>query len=88
VKTTVETLFVSGDADGATPLWFTEHAARGFLNKAEIIARGQGHTEWSDCIGRLYEKLVRTGSARTIAGSTCEPVLESYRRLRYDTCLR
>ena len=74
VKTDVETLFVSGDNDGATPLWFTERTALGFSNKAEIIARGQGHTEWSDCISRLYEQFVRTGSSRTIAGSTCEPV--------------
>lgn len=74
VKTTVETLFVSGDNDGATPLWFTEHTAPGFSNKAEIIARGQGHTEWSDCLGTLYERFVRTGSARTIAGLTCEPI--------------
>jgi hypothetical protein len=74
VKTKIETLFVSGDTDGATPLWFTEHTATGFSNKAEIIAHGQGHTEWSECIGGLYERFVRTGSARTVAGSTCEPV--------------
>jgi pimeloyl-ACP methyl ester carboxylesterase len=74
VKTTVQTLFVSGDTDGATPLWFTEHMAPGFSNKAEIIAHGQGHTEWSDCIGGLYEKFVRTGLARSVAGSTCEAV--------------
>jgi pimeloyl-ACP methyl ester carboxylesterase len=74
VKTAVETLFVSGDNDGATPLWFTEHTAPGFSNKAEIVARGQGHTEWSDCISRLCEKFVLTGLARSVAGSTCEPI--------------
>jgi pimeloyl-ACP methyl ester carboxylesterase len=74
VKTNVETLFISGDNDGATPLWFTQQVAAGFSNRAEIVARGQGHTEWSDCISRLYEQFIRTGSSRSIAASTCEPV--------------
>jgi hypothetical protein len=74
LKTAVETLFVSGDRDGATPLWFTEHSAADFSNKAEIIARGQGHTEWSDCINGVYQQFVSSGSARSIAGSTCEAI--------------
>jgi hypothetical protein len=74
IKTNVQTLFVSGDSDGATPLWFTEHIAPGFSNKAEIIARGQGHTEWSDCVSRLYEQFIRTGSAASVVRSICQPI--------------
>ena len=73
VHSAVPTLFVSGDADGATPLWFAEHVAAGFSKHVLLVARGQGHTEWSDCIARLYEKLVRSG---TVSGlnAACEPV--------------
>jgi pimeloyl-ACP methyl ester carboxylesterase len=62
VRSSVPTLFVSGDADGATPLWYTEHVAAGFSNRLQVIAKGQGHTEWSDCIAQLYARLVRGGS--------------------------
>ena len=73
VRSAVPTLFVSGDSDPATPLWFTTRVAAGFSNRAEVVVPGHGHTEWSDCIARLYERLVRSGSTAGIA-STCEPV--------------
>ena len=57
VHSEVPTLFVSGDADGATPLWYAEHVAAGFPNHVRLVARGQGHTEWSECIAQLYERL-------------------------------
>jgi pimeloyl-ACP methyl ester carboxylesterase len=62
VRSSVPTLFVSGDADGATPLWYTEHVAAGFSKRVQLIAKGQGHTEWSDCIAQLYARLVRGGA--------------------------
>jgi pimeloyl-ACP methyl ester carboxylesterase len=61
IHSEVPTLLVSGDADGATPLWYAEHVAAGLANHALAVAKGQGHTEWSDCVAQLYEKLVRTG---------------------------
>lgn len=74
VKSAVPTLFVSGDSDAATPLWFTERVAAGFSQRAEVIAAGQGHTEWSDCIARSYEQLVRDGSVRNLRDAKCDPV--------------
>jgi pimeloyl-ACP methyl ester carboxylesterase len=62
VRSDVPTLLVSGDADGATPLWYADHVAAGLPNHVQVVAVGQGHTEWSDCISRLHEGLVRSGS--------------------------
>ena len=73
IRTSVPTVFVSGDSDPATPLWFTTRVAAGFSKKAEIVVGGQGHTEWSDCINRNYERLVRSGSVESVENS-CEPV--------------
>jgi pimeloyl-ACP methyl ester carboxylesterase len=74
VQSSVPTLFVTGDADGGTPVGFTEHVAPGFSASVTVIARGQGHTEWSDCVGKLYQRLVNSGSTRELAGATCPPV--------------
>ena len=49
VQSSVPTMFVSGDTDAASPLWLTEQVAPGFSNRVEIVARGQGHTEWNEC---------------------------------------
>lgn len=73
IESAVPTLLVSGDADGATPLWYAEHVAKGLSNHALAVAKGQGHTEWGDCIARLYEQLVRSGSVIAI-NPACEPV--------------
>jgi pimeloyl-ACP methyl ester carboxylesterase len=74
VISSVPTMFVSGDSDGATPLWFMEHAGRGFEKRVEIVARGQGHTEWSDCISRLYQRFIISGSVDELMSASCEPV--------------
>ena len=74
VRSAVPTLFVSGDLDGASPLWMTEHAAPGFSNRLEIVLRGKGHTEVSDCIPALYEQFVRSGDTRGLDPSACKPV--------------
>jgi pimeloyl-ACP methyl ester carboxylesterase len=74
VKSAVPTLFVSGDSDAATPLWYTERVAQGFSQRAEIVVGGQGHTESSDCVSRLYEQLVRDGSVRKVRGAACDTV--------------
>jgi pimeloyl-ACP methyl ester carboxylesterase len=73
VRSSTPTLFVSGDSDGGSPLWFTDHAAPGFSNRAEIVLRGRGHTEWTDCVGRLYEEFVRSGATKGLDGASCEP---------------
>lgn len=74
VQSPVPTLFVSGDSDGGTPLWFMERAARGFSHSREIVLRGQGHTEWNDCIALIYLHFVRSGSVDGLGPSTCPPV--------------
>lgn len=74
VRSSVPTLFVSGDTDAASPLWFTEHVAPGFSDRVEVVQRGQGHTEWSDCVGHLYQRFVRSGVVRGLDPSSCEPV--------------
>ena len=62
VLSAVPTLFVSGEADGGTPLWYADRVAAGFSNRLRVIVKGQGHTEWSDCLAQLHQGLVRTGS--------------------------
>jgi pimeloyl-ACP methyl ester carboxylesterase len=74
VRSSVPTMFVSGDSDGGTPLWFMEHAATGFTERIEIVAHGQGHTEWSDCIAQHYKRFLISGSAGESRGASCEPV--------------
>lgn len=74
LRSSVPTLFVSGDSDAGTPLWFTERVARGFSNRLEVVLGGRGHTQWSDCIGPLYEQFVRSGTARGLDASACTPV--------------
>jgi len=74
VRSTVPTMFVSGDADGGAPLWYTERVAPGFSERVEVVAHGQGHTEWSDCVSQLYIRFVRSGSARGLGGESCAPV--------------
>jgi pimeloyl-ACP methyl ester carboxylesterase len=73
VRSVTPTLFVSGDSDPATPLWFTKHAAVGFPNRAEIVMRGHGHTEWNDCLAEVYRRFVRSGRAQGLEAS-CAPV--------------
>ncbi len=64
VRSSIAALFVSGDSDGGSPLWFTEHAAPGFTNRAEVVMRGHGHTEWNDCVAKIYARFVISGDAR------------------------
>jgi hypothetical protein len=55
-------------------LWYTEHVALGFSNAVKVVIRGQGHTEWNDCLGRLYERLVRSASVQDLGAPSCEPI--------------
>lgn len=74
VRSSVPALFVTGDADGGTPLWFTEHVAQGFSNSVSVVARGQGHTEWNSCVARLYQRLVQSAAVLGLGASSCRPV--------------
>ena len=74
VVSKVPTLFVSGDSDGGTPLWFMQHAAKGFSQHALLIQENQGHTEWNPCTGRKYEQLVDQGSVVGIETGECQAV--------------
>lgn len=73
VQTPVPTVFVSGDTDPASPLWFTAHAAKGFTNKAEIVLANRGHTEYLDCLAGIYRKFVAAGSVVKLDTSACQP---------------
>jgi pimeloyl-ACP methyl ester carboxylesterase len=72
VRSSVPALFSSGDIDPASPLWFTERVAANFPNRSEVLMRNQGHTEWSDCLGQLYERLVRSGNVHGLDSSSCD----------------
>jgi hypothetical protein len=74
VRSSVPALFVTGDADGGTPLWFTAHVAQGFSNSVSVVARGQGHTEWNSCVARLYQRLVQSAAVLGLGASSCRPV--------------
>jgi hypothetical protein len=64
-------MFVSGDSDGGTPVWFTEHAAPGFQNRIEVIMDNRGHTEWDPCVETLYQRFLKQGSAQALDPSAC-----------------
>jgi pimeloyl-ACP methyl ester carboxylesterase len=74
VRSSSPTLFVAGDLDGGTPLSFTDRVAEGFSNQVTVVVRGQGHTEWNECVARKYEQLVRNGSVRGLNSPGCPPI--------------
>jgi pimeloyl-ACP methyl ester carboxylesterase len=74
VRSSVPALFSSGDSDPAAPLWFTDRVAANFPNRSEVLMRNQGHTEWSDCLSQVYERLVRSGKVGGLDSSSCDPV--------------
>jgi TAP-like protein len=74
VASSIPTLLVSGDHDGGTPLWFVEHASKGFSQSLVVIQHGQGHTEWNECVAGMYEQFVRTASVRGLEAVKCEAV--------------
>ena len=63
LRTDIPTMFISGDRDAATPLSFTAHVAPGFSNRVEIVARGQGHTEWNGCVAERFRQFIESGKA-------------------------
>jgi pimeloyl-ACP methyl ester carboxylesterase len=71
IRSSVPTVFASGDVDGATPLWYTQHVAQGFSRRLEVVLRGQGHTEWNDCIAQIYKQVVTSGSVDGVSASSC-----------------
>jgi pimeloyl-ACP methyl ester carboxylesterase len=73
IRSAVPTLFVSGDLDPATPLWFTEHAAPGFPQRFEIILHGQAHGGWNDCVQGVYTQFVKDGSTRGLSDTCAAP---------------
>ena len=82
VRSSVPTVFASGDTDGGTPLWFMEHTAKGFSHRLEVVLRGQGHTEWNECIAKIYQKVVVSGSVGGGGTSTCASVARPPFRLQ------
>ncbi len=74
VRSSIPTLFVSGDIDAASPPWLMRHVAEGFSNKIELLNAGHGHTEWSDCVARVYERMVRAGGVESLHSGSCPRV--------------
>lgn len=74
IQSDIPTLIVTGDQDGGTPLSFSERVAPGFTHHVTIVARGQGHTEWSECLAGLYSRLVIDGSVDQLKGADCPVV--------------
>jgi pimeloyl-ACP methyl ester carboxylesterase len=74
IKSSAPTLFVTGDLDGGTPLWFTDRVAEGFSDHVTVVVQGQGHTEWNECVAREYQQLVRSGSIRGLNAPSCPPI--------------
>jgi pimeloyl-ACP methyl ester carboxylesterase len=72
VHSLVPVLLVSGDSDGAEPLWYLQHVAPGFPNGVEIVLHGLGHTEWTPCVAARYEQFVRSALARGLDSPPCE----------------
>jgi pimeloyl-ACP methyl ester carboxylesterase len=79
VHSSVPALFVSGDLDPAAPLWYTTRTAAGFSNRFELVMQGYGHTEWNDCVGRIYQRFVSSASVAGLNEMSCGPPL----RLRF-----
>lgn len=73
VRSSVPTLFVSGDIDPTAPLWYTERTAPGFSDRVQVVQHEQGHTEWNECVERLYHRFVSSGATRGLDAS-CKPV--------------
>jgi pimeloyl-ACP methyl ester carboxylesterase len=71
VRTSVPTLFVSGDTDPASPLWFTERTKQGFTQRAEVVLANRGHTEYLDCLATIYQKFVAARSVEKLDTSAC-----------------
>ena len=76
--TNIPSLFVTGDRDGDTPLWFTDHVAAGFTHRIMLVVHGQGHTGWNDCVARLHQQLVRTGTTTEIKPTCPATALPSF----------
>ncbi|MGH8140008.1 MAG: alpha/beta hydrolase [Steroidobacteraceae bacterium] len=74
VRSNVPTLFVTGDMDGGTPLSFTNWVAQGFSRHVAVVIHGQGHTEWNDCVARMYQQLVRSASVRGLDSQFCPAI--------------
>ena len=71
LHTKIPTMLVTGDSDGGTPPWFTEHATPGFQNRVEVIMRNRGHTEWAPCVETLYQRFLNQRSAQGLDASAC-----------------
>jgi pimeloyl-ACP methyl ester carboxylesterase len=74
IRSDVPTLFVTGDLDSGTPLSFTNRVAQGFSQRAVVVIHGQGHTEWNDCIARMYRQLVRDASVAQLDSQSCPAI--------------
>lgn len=74
VHSSVPVLFSTGGNDGGTPVWFTDHAAKGFTNAAILETPQQGHTEWNGCVADRYIALVRRGRISGPRRRICPPI--------------
>jgi pimeloyl-ACP methyl ester carboxylesterase len=74
IRSDVPTLFVTGDMDSGTPLSFTNRVAKGFSKHVAVVIHGQGHTEWNDCVAKMYQQLVRSASVEGLDSQSCPAI--------------
>ncbi|HEX3913337.1 MAG TPA: alpha/beta fold hydrolase [Steroidobacteraceae bacterium] len=74
LRSDVPTLFVTGDLDGGTPLSFTDRVAHGFSKHVAVVIHGQGHTEWNDCVAKMYRQLIQAASVAAIDSQSCPAI--------------
>jgi pimeloyl-ACP methyl ester carboxylesterase len=74
IRSDVPTLFVTGDMDSGTPLSFTNRVAEGFFKHVAVVVHGQGHTEWNDCVAKMYQHLVRNASVVELDSQSCPAI--------------
>ncbi len=74
IRSDVPTLFVTGDMDGGTPLSFTDRVSQGFSKHVAVVIHGQGHTEWNDCVAKMFEQLVRKASVAGLDSQSCPAI--------------
>jgi pimeloyl-ACP methyl ester carboxylesterase len=89
VRSATPAMFVSGDMDAASPFAFMSRVASGFANRVEIVSRGRGHTEWSDCLAGLYRQFVEAGATAGIDAAACPAVVRPpFRTAQADLLIR
>ena len=74
VKSDLPVLMISGDADGSSPLWFGESAARLLPNGRQVKIRYYGHQMDGDCVQGIMQKFIAAGSSKDLDTSCTQTI--------------